>query len=188
MYSRGCRTESYDDLGPVGEDPRWDIFAKFHAYLRVSFPKTFATTSVTAVNTYGLVLHWAGSDPSLKPILLTAHQDVVPVDPNTAKNWKYPPYSGHYDGASTKFIYVYSGSRSYLVRSGKYIWGRGSEDDKSGLIGILYGSLALRFAQLWLIFFPCLARPSKPYLNKVSILEERSSLLREWMKKFLVGR
>ena len=28
--------------------------------------------------------------------------------------------------------------------TGKYIWGRGSFDDKSGLIGILYASLPTR--------------------------------------------
>lgn len=50
-------------------------------------------------------------------MMLTAHQDVVPVDPATAHQWKYPPYSGHFDG--------------------ERIWGRGSNDDKSGLIGIL---------------------------------------------------
>lgn len=31
-------TESFDDMGPVGEDPRWDIFAKFHEYLEATFP------------------------------------------------------------------------------------------------------------------------------------------------------
>ncbi|KAG9119675.1 hypothetical protein FRC07_005184, partial [Ceratobasidium sp. 392] len=54
---------------------------------------------------------------SLKPILLTAHQDVVPVDPNTLGSWIHPPYSGYYDGT--------------------WIWGRGATDDKPGVIGIL---------------------------------------------------
>ena len=31
-------TESFDDMGPVGEDPRWDVFKEFHAYLEASFP------------------------------------------------------------------------------------------------------------------------------------------------------
>jgi Gly-Xaa carboxypeptidase len=31
-------TESFDDMGKVGEDPRWDIFADFHAYLKEAFP------------------------------------------------------------------------------------------------------------------------------------------------------
>ena len=78
---------------------------------------------LTKVNTYGLHYEWTGSDSTLKPIMLTAHQDVVPVDPTTVDQWKYPPYSGHFDG--------------------ERIWGRGSVDDKSGLIGILSVPLVL---------------------------------------------
>lgn len=42
---------------------------------------------------------------------------VVPAPESTLDRWTYPPFSGHYDG--------------------EYIWGRGSEDDKSNLIAIL---------------------------------------------------
>lgn len=35
---------------------------------------SFTSLNVTKVNTYGLVLRWQGSNPSLKPILTTAHQ------------------------------------------------------------------------------------------------------------------
>jgi Gly-Xaa carboxypeptidase len=31
-------TESFDDMGKVGEDPRWDVFAEFHDYLKKTFP------------------------------------------------------------------------------------------------------------------------------------------------------
>lgn len=31
-------TESFDDMGDVGKDPRWDIFGDFHKYLEKSFP------------------------------------------------------------------------------------------------------------------------------------------------------
>jgi Gly-Xaa carboxypeptidase len=31
-------TESFDDMGKVGEDERWDIFEDFHAYLEEAFP------------------------------------------------------------------------------------------------------------------------------------------------------
>ncbi|EIM87284.1 carboxypeptidase S [Stereum hirsutum FP-91666 SS1] len=110
-------TESYDAMGEVGEDPRWDKFADFHDYLAKAFPLTHATAKLTKVHTYGLVYHWQGSDSSLKPALLTAHQDVVPVHPDTVDEWVHPPYSGYYDG--------------------EYVWGRGSLDDKSGLVGLL---------------------------------------------------
>jgi Gly-Xaa carboxypeptidase len=31
-------TESFDDMGDVGVDPRWDIFVDFHKYLELTFP------------------------------------------------------------------------------------------------------------------------------------------------------
>jgi Gly-Xaa carboxypeptidase len=31
-------TESFDDMGKVDEDPRWDIFIEFHDYLKKTFP------------------------------------------------------------------------------------------------------------------------------------------------------
>ena len=32
------RTESYDKMPPVGEDPRWEAFGPFHDYLLKAFP------------------------------------------------------------------------------------------------------------------------------------------------------
>jgi hypothetical protein len=34
-------TESFDDMGPVGEDARWSIFDDFHASLEMSFPLVY---------------------------------------------------------------------------------------------------------------------------------------------------
>ncbi|KAG1905205.1 uncharacterized protein F5891DRAFT_677915 [Suillus fuscotomentosus] len=106
-------TESYDDNGPVGEDSRWDTFAELHRVLEASFPRVYESLNVTKVNTYGLVFHWQGSSTA-KPYILAAHQDVVPVEGQTVKDWKHDPYSGYYDGT--------------------WIWGRGTCDDKSDLI------------------------------------------------------
>ncbi|KAL1945098.1 hypothetical protein VTO73DRAFT_2718 [Trametes versicolor] len=110
-------TVAYDDLKPPGQDERWEIFGDLHAYLEQRFPLLHQTLKKTHVNKYALVYHWQGSDDSLKPALLTAHQDVVPVEPLTIDVWQHPPFSGFYDG--------------------EYIWGRGSCDDKPGLIGTL---------------------------------------------------
>ncbi|KAH8116257.1 Zn-dependent exopeptidase [Phellopilus nigrolimitatus] len=108
-------TETQDEELPPSEDPQhWSVFGRLHAYLEDRFPLIYLNLTVAKVNSYALVFHWQGSDISLKPILLTAHQDVVPVEPETASHWVHPPYSGFFDG--------------------KYIWGRGSCDDKSGLI------------------------------------------------------
>ncbi|KAI0047164.1 carboxypeptidase S [Auriscalpium vulgare] len=110
-------TESYDGMGPVGEDSRWEAFQPFHDYLFQTFPLVHSVLTVTKVNTYALIYEWKGTNDSAKPLLLAAHQDVVPVDPTSIDDWTHPPYSGHYDG--------------------KLLWGRGSSDDKAGLIGIL---------------------------------------------------
>ncbi|KAK0194169.1 hypothetical protein F5146DRAFT_423415 [Armillaria mellea] len=74
--------ETFDDMGPIGEDSRWEIHHEFHEYLASAFPLVHATFVLEKVNTYGLLYTWKGSDTSLKPLLLLAHQDVVPVDPN----------------------------------------------------------------------------------------------------------
>ena len=67
------------------------------------------------INRYGLLYTFNGTDVTKKPLLLTAHQDVVPAGP--ASNWKYPPFSPYFDG--------------------RFLWGRGSTDCKNVLIGIL---------------------------------------------------
>ncbi|KAH8822759.1 carboxypeptidase S [Flagelloscypha sp. PMI_526] len=111
-------TESYDDMPTVEQDPRpWDKFARFNDYLATVFPNLHSNLSKQTVNKFGLIYTWHGSNTSLKPILFMAHSDVVPVDNATRSSWTYPPYSGHFDGT--------------------YVWGRGSCDDKSGLISIM---------------------------------------------------
>ncbi|KAI0314592.1 hypothetical protein OF83DRAFT_435980 [Amylostereum chailletii] len=110
-------TETYDDIGRPGSDPRWNTRLVLHEYLERRFPLVHKNLERTKVNTLALVFHWQGSNYTLKPILLAAHQDVVPVHPDTVDQWIHPPYSGYYDGT--------------------WIWGRGSCDDKSGLIGSL---------------------------------------------------
>lgn len=108
---------SYDDLGPVGEDPRWDVMYDMASYLRDTFPRVHGALRLERVNTHGLLYTWEGTDPALKPTVLMAHQDVVPVAPATADQWTHPPFSGAFDG--------------------KLIWGRGASDCKDTLIGTL---------------------------------------------------
>lgn len=110
-------TESYDDMGDIGKDKRWNIMFDFAAYLEATFPHVYKVLQVETVNVHGLLYTWTGTNKTLKPTLLMAHQDVVPVAPATVDSWTYPPFSGHYDG--------------------KYIWGRGSSDCKNSLIAIM---------------------------------------------------
>lgn len=89
-------------------------FKRFHEYLETSFPLMHSTLAKEVVNEYGLLYTWKGSDTTLKPVLMLAHQDVVPVSED---GWKHPPFSGD-------------------IADG-YIWGRGTLDDKGSLMGIL---------------------------------------------------
>lgn len=107
-------TESFDDMGPIGEDKRWDTRFPFHDYLADTFPRIHAELKLEKVNTFGLLYTWEGSDESLKPLVLMAHQDVVPVPQSTVEAWTHGPWSGHFDG--------------------QFIWGRGSSDCKNQLI------------------------------------------------------
>lgn len=111
-------TEVYDGMPPVEEAPEfWSRMGKFHDYLLTTFPSVHSKLDVAKVNTYGLVYTWKGSDESLKPIMLTAHMDVVPVQNETISRWAYPPFEGHYDG--------------------KLMFGRGVVDCKNLLVGLM---------------------------------------------------
>ena len=39
-------TETFDDMGPVGEDPRWDLFQRFHDYLEQTYPSVYELPSL----------------------------------------------------------------------------------------------------------------------------------------------
>ena len=89
----------------------------FHAHLETSFPKVHASLTRETVNAYSLLYTWEGTDPSLKPILISAHIDVVPVEPGTENDWDYSPFSGEI--------------------SDGFIWGRGTLDVKQSILGVL---------------------------------------------------
>ncbi|WPH02436.1 Hypothetical protein R9X50_00530000 [Acrodontium crateriforme] len=110
-------TQSFDDLGEIGEDKRWDVMYPFAEYLEKTFPHVHKDLKLEKINTHGLLYTWEGSNKDLKPLLLMAHQDVVPVPAATVDSWTYPPFSGYFDGKS--------------------IWGRGSSDCKNQLIAIM---------------------------------------------------
>lgn len=119
-------TQVYDDMKNPNvrdtreelykEEPRWKPFEAFHEYLAESFPLVYEKLEVEEVNKFGLVYTWKGTE-DLKPVLFTAHMDVVPVDKETLKEWKYPPFNATYDEG--------------------LLFGRGAIDCKNLLIGLL---------------------------------------------------
>ena len=92
-------------------------FVGLHQYLQREFPQAHAALSREIVANYSLLYKWEGSDPSLKPILLLAHMDVVPVEPGTESKWDKDPFAG--------------------TTADGFIWGRGAIDNKLAVVGTL---------------------------------------------------
>lgn len=92
-------------------------FARFHQYLMRTFPRLDTGLSRETVAGSSLLYRWAGSDTTLAPVILMAHQDVVPVEPGTEGDWTHPAFSG-------------------AIADG-YIWGRGAMDNKGNLVAQL---------------------------------------------------
>ena len=92
-------------------------FHDFQTYLRSRFPLVFSKLELEEIGPASLLFRWQGKADDQAPILLLAHQDVVPVIPGTEPEWSYPPYAG-------------------TVAEG-YIWGRGAVDDKASVLGVL---------------------------------------------------
>jgi len=92
-------------------------FSRFQDYLRRSFPKLHARLKREVTNGYSLLYEWRGTDTTLQPILLLAHQDVVPVEAGTEGGWTEPPFAGR-------------------IADG-YVWRRGAMDDKGNLLAVL---------------------------------------------------
>jgi carboxypeptidase PM20D1 len=69
-------------------------FDQLQAYLQRTFPLVHQQLKRQTVNHYGLLYEWPGTDATLKPLLLLAHQDVVPVLPGTESQWASPPFAG----------------------------------------------------------------------------------------------
>ena len=98
-----------------GQEGPW---LELHDWLEDTYP-AFHEAADKEIVPGGLTLlyTWEGSDPGLKPLLLMAHQDVVPVNIGTESDWDAPPFSG-------------------AIQQG-YVYGRGAIDDKGSLIGIM---------------------------------------------------
>ncbi|HKZ09331.1 MAG TPA: M20/M25/M40 family metallo-hydrolase, partial [Rhodanobacteraceae bacterium] len=72
-------------------------------------------------HTAALVVHYRGSDKSLKPILLSAHMDVVAANP---KDWQRDPFK--------------------LIEENDYLYGRGVADMKNNVIALVETFMRLK--------------------------------------------
>lgn len=88
-------------------------FDKFRALLRERFPAVHETCPLERVGRCGLLYKWSGASPA-SPSVFMAHYDVVPADGSA---WSRPPFDG-------------------VVEDG-VMWGRGTLDTKTTLLGVL---------------------------------------------------
>ena len=112
------KTISNRDYDQVDYAP-YDAFLE---WLVVTYPNVHATMEREFVNRTPMY-RWPGADPSLPPVLFTAHYDVVPVPDETLPNWEVDPWAGE-------------------IKDG-FIWGRGALDDKQSVIGLLEAAEAM---------------------------------------------
>jgi len=115
------------DAGPLTPGTA-RVFDDFHALLREFYPTLFAAAEITGVGRAGLLLCLVGAGDgtgatSLGPVLLMAHQDVVPAptDDWETAGWTHPPFAG-----------VVSDGEDGLT-----VYGRGALDDKGALLTLL---------------------------------------------------
>ncbi len=106
------RTISAQDRAAIDPEP----FLALHAWLAQTYPAAHGAMQREAVGELSALYTWPGADPSLAPVLLLAHVDVVPVEPGTESGWTHPPFAG-------------------VVADG-FVWGRGAIDMKAALVGI----------------------------------------------------
>jgi carboxypeptidase PM20D1 len=103
-------TISHDDPTRL---PR-DAFAGLQQWLAHAYPRLHAALERERVSEWSLLYTWRGRDARLEPLLLLAHQDVVPAE--QAERWSHPPFAG--------------------VLADDFVWGRGAMDDKGSLVAI----------------------------------------------------
>lgn len=90
-----------------------EYFDAFHKVLDEEFPHVTATCQKIEIGGDALLYKWSGKS-STRPLVLMAHQDVVPA---VGGDWKYPPYSA-------------------TVVDGK-VYGRGAMDCKNTLFSTI---------------------------------------------------
>ena len=95
----------------------YEAFQGLNEFLARTYPRTFDQLEVEYINTHSILLRWLGSDPEQNPVLFTAHTDVVPIEIGTEGDWQHPPFAG--------------------VIENNTLYGRGTLDDKQGVISLL---------------------------------------------------
>lgn len=98
------------------------LAAYLTAEMRAAGVRPDQITRLPLGDTVALVVRFPGRDTGKKPILFSAHMDVVEADP---RDWKRDPFT--------------------LVEEGGFLYGRGASDDKAGIAQLM--TIILRLAR-----------------------------------------
>lgn len=95
----------------------YETYDAFFEFLGENYQNIHKKLSHERIGQYSKLYKWEGSNSDLKPILLMGHYDVVPVTTDADSLWQHEPFGGE--------------------QADGFIWGRGTLDDKSGVMSIL---------------------------------------------------
>lgn len=109
---RLVRIRTVADPDPERTDP--EPFAQLRTAFDESFPLLVGALEEVPLLGHAMLWRWPGTNPDADPVVLMAHQDVVPVQPEDP--WTHPAWEAEIVGGS--------------------IWGRGTLDDKGCLVAI----------------------------------------------------
>jgi len=98
-------------------------FKAFDYFIDKAYPLIHQQLTKTKIDSFNYIFEWKGQNQSLAPIILMGHYDVVPVEKAVADKWIESPFSGKITDSC--------------------VWGRGSADDKCGVISILEATEAM---------------------------------------------
>ena len=112
-------TVSYSDTAAIDTA----AFNAFDTFLHRAYPLVQRYLERTRIHQFNYIYEWKGKNASLAPMVLMGHYDVVPVETAVMDKWTVPPFSGKITDSC--------------------VWGRGSVDDKNGVISVLEAAEAL---------------------------------------------
>ena len=92
-------------------------FTNFGLFLKNTYPLVDSLLEKKTFNSFSFLYKWQGKNDALKPIVVMAHLDVVPVIKENLANWKHDPFGGNIINDT--------------------IWGRGTIDNKVNVVGIM---------------------------------------------------
>lgn len=119
--SEAIRFETVSPGPPAVRDP--EPFQRFLDWLERAYPLVHEKLERERVADLSLLYTWTGADRGAPPVLLAAHYDVVPVNPDSESDWTHPPFAG-------------------AIADG-FVWGRGALDDKGAMIAMLEATTLL---------------------------------------------